>query len=113
VEPTKRGIVQRIGHRRLRLPVRLPVDIVCPDPRSKMRFIQVKNGVHPILHARCDVLELGMRNPVLSSVFSQREALKTLVVDVIFQVEKKSETNLREDGVRGFEKNVKSGEVTG
>ena len=53
-----------------------------------------------------------MLDPVLSCVFGQREAFYALFVDVIVQMEKKSETGLREDGVCGSGMNVISREVS-
>jgi len=41
-----------------------------------------------------------MRDPVSSRIFSQRGDPDILIVVAIVQMEKKSETDLREDGVR-------------
>jgi len=48
-----------------------------------------------------------------SRVFSQRRVLDTLIVVAIVQMEKKSETDLSEDGVRRSGKNVILSEVSG
>jgi hypothetical protein len=47
-----------------------------------------------------------MRDPMLSRIFRQRRDPDTLIVFAIFPMEKKSETDLREDGVRRSREDV-------
>lgn len=74
-----------------------------PDPRRKIWFVRVKERFHAILEAQRNTLEFGMRNPMLSPIFSQRETLNAHVTDVVAQMEKEHQSNLCEDRVRGVQ----------
>src|SRR6266702_4957081 len=115
MESTKCGIVQRAGCVRGQVPIGLIglVYVVYFNPCREMRFVAVKERLHPILHhVRYDALELGMCDPVFSCIFRQLESFEAHFVDKIIQMEKTSETSLRKDGVGGTGKDLISGEIS-
>ena len=72
IEYIKGWVVQETG----------AVYVVRSAPQLEMRLVLVKDTVHRLSHLRRDTLELGMDDPVSSSISGQRKVVLDAAVTV-------------------------------
>jgi hypothetical protein len=77
-----------------------------PDPDSKMWAPWIEQLFNPIFHVSRHILELGMTNPVLSSILCEWKLLQVVISDTRIEVQQDSQTSLRNEGMSGCHGNV-------
>src|SRR6266478_6919691 len=87
----------------------LGVDVVDPNPSSKIRFIRVKELFHLFSYVGRDILESSMVHPMFGRISSQRKFLLDVVlIHKLTQPQQYTQAGLGKDRVCRSKENVKS-----